>query len=205
MKIDDIVKISKDLKPKAIGINRKYSIFIPFIEVDGDLHLLFEVRSKDLRSQPGDICYPGGKVEENEGPLLAAVRETKEELNLSDKQIEIITAFDYLVSPYGSIIHTNIGFIKEDIENIKPNKAEVDHIFTVPFDYFIDHEPQIYTVKFDVNRDTDFPYDLIENGKNYKFKQSKDKVMFYLYKDRVIWGFTAKMTNNLVKRIVNNL
>lgn len=205
MKINDIREVSKDMKPRAIGIFKRYSVFIPFIEVDGELHLLFEVRSKHLKSQPGDICYPGGSIEKGETGAQAAMRETREELNLSQDKIELIAPFDYLVNPYGAMIDTNLGFIKEKFENIKPYEGEVDHVFTVPFDFFVDHEPKVYTVNFDANRDTDFPYDLIVNGRDYKFKKTKDNVLFYIYKDRVIWGFTAKITHNLVKRIVNNL
>ncbi|MFR0063407.1 MAG: NUDIX hydrolase, partial [Megasphaera micronuciformis] len=57
------------------------AVLVPFIKNAGGLDLLFEVRSKTLRWQPGDISFPGGKIEASDvTPLAAAIRETGEEL-----------------------------------------------------------------------------------------------------------------------------
>ena len=73
------------LPPGAI----KAAVFMPLVEADGKLSLLFEVRSK-LIGQAGEVCFPGGRIEEGESPLDAAVRETMEELELGRKAASLL-------------------------------------------------------------------------------------------------------------------
>ena len=61
--------------------------------------------------------------------------------------------------------------------------------------------PDIYEVDLKVKSSEDFPYDLIPNGKNYKFKRGTDKIHFYRYKDKIIWGFTAKITYTFIQML----
>ena len=42
-----------------------FAVLVPLIEKDGEFHILFEVRSPKLKSQPGEVCFPGGAVEAN--------------------------------------------------------------------------------------------------------------------------------------------
>ena len=39
------------------------SVIIFLAEVDSEINVLFQMRSKKMRSQPGDISFPGGKIE----------------------------------------------------------------------------------------------------------------------------------------------
>ena len=170
------------------------SVVIPLVEIDNEVCLLFEVRAKKLRSQPGDICFPGGKVDKGENPRQAALREIKEELNLED--IEIIHELDLFVRYNGMIIHPFLAEVK-NIEEIKINEDEVDSIFYVPLKYFLENEPLEINNKLVVKRGEDFPYDLIVNGKNYAFKDGDYKSLFYIYENRVIWGVTAAIIKSL--------
>ena len=56
----------------VVGKRKEFAVLIPLIEEDGEVKLLFEVRSKDIR-QPGDVCFPGGKIEEGESETEAAL------------------------------------------------------------------------------------------------------------------------------------
>ena len=68
------------------------SILIPLIQVDEEWHILFEVRSFTMRKQPGDISFPGGRIDStDETPLEAAIRETHEELGIDPATINIRT------------------------------------------------------------------------------------------------------------------
>ena len=55
----------------------EFAVLAPLVRVDGETHLLFEVRALHMRRQPGEVCFPGGQIEEGETPLEAAVRETE--------------------------------------------------------------------------------------------------------------------------------
>ena len=60
-------------------VKRKNAVLIPLVETGGELSILFEVRQTGIR-QGGEICFPGGGIEENETAEEAAVREASEEL-----------------------------------------------------------------------------------------------------------------------------
>lgn len=200
----DLHKIKRRLKktePKPIDVAHKFSVFIPLIKVDGKTHLLYEKRAISLRNQPGEISFPGGRIEVGESPREAAIRETCEELLLKKNEIEIYSESDYLINPYSAIIYSFIGEIKKDFDKIKPSKDEVDEAFLVPLDFFFENKPKAYLNRLEYERAADFPYDLIPNGKNYKFKSGQEETLFYQYEDKIIWGFTAKITKNFIDKI----
>ena len=74
---------------------RRAAIIIPLVEINNEVCILFEVRAKKLNSQPGDICFPGGKIDGDETPKEAALREMFEELGI--KSIDIINELDTVV------------------------------------------------------------------------------------------------------------
>ena len=200
----DLMKIKAKLQKKSplpVDVKNRFSVMIPLIKRKGEIHLLFEKRALTLRNQPGEISFPGGRIEKNENPWDAAIRETCEELLIEEKDLEIYSEGDFLVNPYAAIIYSFIGEIKKDFFEITPSKAEVESIFTVPLSFFMETEPKSYSINLKVNRSDDFPYHLIPNGRDYKFKRGREEVLFYEYKGEIIWGFTAKMTRRFIERI----
>ena len=200
MNINDIKDKVKNNKPYINGWEsmKRSAIIIPLVEVNNEVCILFEVRAKKLRSQPGDICFPGGKIDDNETPKEAAVREIFEELGV--KNIDIINELDIVVRYDGIIIHPYLGIIK-DIKEININESEVDHVFYVPVNYLLKHEPLEVKSKIYVERSKEFPYELIVNKENYKFRESHYRSLFYKYEDYNIWGITAEMLKNFLEKL----
>ncbi len=199
MDIEEITRKVRNIEIKPIGVRREYSVLIPLIEKDGAYYILYEMRSKKMDTQPGEVSFPGGAVEGDESYAEAAVRETMEELNIAEENIDLIGELNHLVSAAGLRIHCFLGLIKNlDPEDIRPNKDEVDHIFLVPLEYFMKTEPDSYTIGFKRYINREFPYELIPNGKEYNWRELKDIVYFYIYGDYVIWGFTAQMTKSFI-------
>lgn len=198
----DIITKLKDHKPTILGQEnyKEFSVLIPLLEVNGETHILFEVRSSKLRSQPGDICFPGGKIDRNDvDEKDCAIRETTEELGIARSSILQVTPLDYLVS-FGSIIYTFVAKISND-EKMNINKDEVEEVFTVPLSYLMNTKPEKYRVDFEVKPESDFPYELIQGGKDYDWRPRKLDEYFYFYEDRVIWGLTAKILTNFLSLI----
>lgn len=199
MDIEKIRELIKDRIPRPIDIKRNYSVLIPIIKNNNRLEIIYELRSKNLDSQPGEISFPGGEVEEHETFEEAAIRETMEELNIEKENIDIIGELDYLVSYANITIHCYLGTISGvNVDKIVPNSAEVDHIFTVPLNFFLENQPDIYYLDLKTVLNDEFPYNLIPNGRDYNWRSGKHSVMFYNYKDYTIWGFTARMTKQFV-------
>lgn len=200
MHINEIEKKVRGLIPKPIDVINNYAVLIPLIEIDGETHILYELRSYHMSTQPGEISFPGGKVEKGESFEEASVRETMEELNIGRENIEVLAQLDYLVSYSNRSIYCFLGKLSGiEVEKLKPNKAEVDHLFTVPLEFFCDNEPDRYYLDLKTDLNDEFPYNLIPNGREYNFRKGRQEIMFYYYKDYIIWGFTAKMTRKLIK------
>lgn len=200
MDLEKILEGVKDRKPSILGSENfaKFAILLPLIRVGNDIHVLFEVRSKKLRSQPGEICFPGGRIDlQDKTEKDAALRETNEELGISQTEISDVFPLDYLVSPFGMIIYPFAGFIKSP-ESINPNPAEVAEVFSVPLSFFTKKMPQIYRINLEVQPEENFPFDLIIGGENYNWRTRKIDEYFYIYEDKVIWGLTAKILSHFV-------
>ncbi len=185
--------------PKPEGTYQCFSILVPIVKVKGELHLLFEIRAAHLRNQPGEVCFPGGKIEKDESPAEAALRETSEELNLPVEEIALIGPLDYVVTPFNTILYPFLGDLSQTtVEEIHFNPSEVGSIFTVPLDFFLHTEPENHFIHIKASLHEDFPFHMIQNGKNYKWKASKYPELFYQYNGHIIWGMTARIVKNLV-------
>ena len=179
---------------------KRASVAILLTEINGIPNIIFEVRGKNLREQPGDICFPGGKIDENETPKEAIIREIEEELGLYSENVEIIKELDTLIRYNGLIVHPFFGMVK-DLSEIKLSENEVEELFYVPIDYLINYNPLKIHSKIKVERADDFPFHLIKQGRNYKFKDGEYISLFYEYKKYVIWGLTAQILNSFFKNI----
>lgn len=180
--------------PKFIGMDRSHqaAVCIPLLEHgDGSYDIIFEVRASTIAHQPGDVCLPGGMVEEGEAPREAALRELQEELLLTREQIDYLGDMDKLYTGSNLIMYSYAVEVKEYQNTFSPE--EVDEIFTVPLEFFLHTEPKCYVTKAKVEPGEDFPYELIYGGRDYQWRSRKEEVCFYQYEGHVIWGLTAKM------------
>ena len=119
MNLKNIKDKLKNIKPKPIDFDVSFAVLVPIIEIDGELNLIFEVRSNSI-TQPGEISFPGGRIEEGESPRKAAIRETSEELLLNKENIEIISELNYASSKSGAFVFTFLGLIKD----VDPDEIE---------------------------------------------------------------------------------
>ena len=196
-----IMKKIQNRVPDVLGNKSfsKFSVLLPLIEKEGELHVLFEVRSHHLRSQPGEICFPGGRIDATDkSEEETAIRETTEEIGVMEEEISELVPLDYIVSPFGMIVYTFLGIIDSSVD-FKPNPGEVDHVFTVPLSFFRENEPRIYRMNFEIHPEESFPFDLISGGENYNWRTRDVDEYFYIYNDKVIWGLTAKILNHFIE------
>jgi len=195
---EKIIEIFKNRKRGVIGDFKRSAVMIFLMEDEKkeETSILFEVRAKSLRRQPGDICLPGGKVEIGEDPMEAACRESIEELNIIRESFEVIGEMDYLVTPYTSVIYPYISTIGN--QEFEPNPDEVDKVLKVPLKFFLETEPDLHEVEIVQSPREDFPYELIHNGSDYKFTSGILPEYFYVYEGHVIWGFTALIIKKFI-------
>ena len=169
--------IEEKLKKRPVGTVDWYKFFsvtIPLIETEEGLSMVFEVRAAGLKTQPGDICFPGGRMEEGETALQCALRELKEETGISPSDLRVLGQFDTL--------HEFSGH-------------------TVPLKFFRENTAEIYDI--DVVSDvSDFPYDKTGISPDYKWRKGKNLLPLYRYEDKIIWGITARIVKWFIEQIM---
>lgn len=198
--LDRILKF----KTKPISISEcdnytEFSVLIPILINKNNYELLYEIRSENLKNQPNEICFPGGKIEKGESKEEAAKRETVEELLIDSDDVNIIGPSDIMVTPFNTIVYPYVGIIKN--YEYTYNNDEVKEVFTVPLSFFLYNEPQCHYIDVSLAPQNDFPYHLIQKGKDYRWGKGKYPVYFYIYKDKIIWGITARITYDFIKYI----
>lgn len=210
--LNEIKEIVAVHKPRPIGKYRRYSVIVPLIEKDGEIQILFEVRSDNLRKQPGEVSFPGGKLEPGEKSDKCAIRETSEELGIPEKEITLFGPLNFLITYSNFTMYAFAGTIsKEGLQNAIPNPLEVKDVFYVPLKFFMETEPEIWTNVLRPEIHDDFPMHKLNNlggEEGYKWKTGKNDVPMYTWKpdnekEIVIWGLTARVLQDFVAILKN--
>ena len=163
--------VLKQYEAKPLGEKRRYAVLLPLIydEQTQSCQVLYQIRSEHI-SQPGEVAFPGGRVEE----------------------------IDYFVHG-GRTIRCFVGRLKlKDWKSIEPNE-EVERLFTIELDTLLTVEPTYYTLTSQLNQASDFPFDLVRNGDKYNFGQTERSIPFYRSLPENIWGMTAMFTHRFTE------
>lgn len=152
------------------------SVLIPLTE-NGKIYILLTKRAKHLTNHPGEISFPGGRVDDSDkSRLQTALREVEEEIGIPKEEVTILGALDDAISitnfhviPYVGIIPF---FCPYDF-----NKSEIDEIVLVPLSFFL-KEPNL---------------EIYEKG------NIKKENFIYHYGDKKIFGLTAFLLKQFVK------
>ena len=152
------------------------AVLFPLIEKNNELKVILTTRSKDLPSHPGQVCFPGGKLEKADKNIIeCAKRESFEEVGIKSDQIKLLGQLDDCITGTNFKVTPVIGLIDSNyIPVLQEN--EVADIFEVPLDYFIEKNNQ------------KIEYANYKN-KSYSYYQ-------YNWKNKKIWGSTARIIVN---------
>lgn len=222
MKYQDVLpKIIAD-QPDIIGRENylNSAVLIPIFEFNNKEYLIFQKRSQSVR-QPGEVSFPGGHFEKTKDKdfLSTAVRETCEELGVIEQQIIVIGKLGTFVAPMGIIVETFIGKLNiKSLDELKIDLKEVDKVFIVPIEFFINNSPKEYVTRLELHpsvsdekggREELLPVKELGLPKRYElpWKSGRHRVLVYKKTEEIIWGITAELvfylTNRLKKYIDN--
>jgi len=137
-------------------------------------------RPEGMRAHPGQVAFPGGKLDPGEDAVTAALREAHEELTINSSDVRIIGASDRFITATGFDVTPVLGLVPPGLE-IVPDPVEVAAWFEAPLGYLLD--PANHLQKVGELRGRVRPYLEIE------------------WEGHRIWGVTAAIIANLARRI----
>lgn len=188
-------------QPTLMDSTGRYAVLVPLVEeADGSLSLLYEVRAGTLRRQPGEVCFPGGRIEGDETSDQCALRETFEELAIPAEEVQLLGPLDFLVHRAGFIMYPVLGKVsRAGAAQMRPSPAEVGGVFRVPLEHLLEHPPMEYRCELSPQVGEDFPYERIGIPRSYRWMPGGETILVYPWKDHAIWGLTAKITRCLIR------
>lgn len=143
--------------------------------------VILTLRPDTMRKHPGQISFPGGRIDPgDDGPVDAALREAEEEIGLARDRVEVIGLADRYRTITGFEVTPVVGIVPPDLE-LTPHIGEVAAVFEAPLHYLLD--PAHQQVRTREWRGGERSYYEIE------------------WDGRRIWGATAAMIVNLSRRM----
>ena len=159
---------------------RPAAVLVPVIERDEPMVLLTQ-RAAHLPDHPGQISFPGGKIDKGDAsPLASALREAEEEIGLDRNLVEPLGYLDLYMTTRGYRIVPVIARVAPDF-HLRLNTREVDAAFEVPLNFAME----------------------VKNHQRHSRDWEGITRHYYAipYRDRYIWGVTAGILRNLYDRI----
>ncbi len=200
MNRDALQTLLQNREPGLMDATGLYAVLVPLAQGPKGPSLLYEVRAKTLRRQPGEVCFPGGRLEKGERPEQCALRELEEELAIPPAAVQVLGRLDFIAHRANFIMYPILGWVEDwGISRLSPSPAEVEETFFVPLSHLKQNPPLEYTYQLMPTPAENFPYDVIGIPRDYKWQPGGENVPVYPWEGRAIWGLTGRITRHLLR------
>ncbi len=200
METERLASLLEGRAPGLMDASRAYAVLVPLVEREGEFYLLYEVRAKTLRRQPGEVCFPGGRMEAGESPEECALRETFEELSIPPESVRLLGRLDFIAHRANFLMWPVAGLVDSGaLAGMIPNPAEVEEVFFVPLSHLLAAKPIEYSYELVPAPAEHFPYALLGIPRDYKWQNGTENVPVYPWQGRAIWGLTGRITRNFLQ------
>jgi 8-oxo-dGTP pyrophosphatase MutT (NUDIX family) len=142
--------------------------------------VLLTHRPETMRAHPGQVAFPGGKLDPGEDAVAAALREAREELGIEASDVRVIGASDRFVTGSGFDVTPVLALVPPDLP-LRPDPREVSGWFEAPLRFILDEANHVQ--KIGEFRGRERPYLEID------------------WQGHRIWGVTAAIIHNLSRRL----
>ena len=114
------------------------AVLVPVVNRPAGLTMLLTQRSADLPDHPGQISFPGGRVEaDDESHAHAALREAREEVGLPPEQVAVLGELAAYETVTGFRVTPIVGWVEPPFA-LTPDPVEVADVFEVPLAFLLD-------------------------------------------------------------------
>ena len=166
-------KISAYIGTPPIEELKKAAVLIAVTD-GSEPELIYTLRSNKVGTHGGEVSFPGGMYEEEDGDLkFTALRESEEETGLDISKVDLLGPTDTVVSRFNISVTPYVGIVPNDIK-LNNNSDEIEACFRVPVKFLL--------------QDKRFRNDEINRNGDIFFMPA------YKYDSYIIWGLTAMMT-----------
>lgn len=118
--------------------HRPAAVLVPVVVHGDDPAILLTRRTDHLHHHPGQISFPGGRVEAaDRSPVDTALRETEEEIGLSSRHVELLGALPDYLTGTGFRVTPVVGLVHPPFD-LRLDAFEVAEAFEVPLAHFLD-------------------------------------------------------------------
>ncbi len=152
------------------------AVCVPVLYIEQEPYLILIRRSRKLRRHPGQISFPGGLIEKDEGPLEAALREMKEEIGIKDGCFQVLGRLSGTVT-INSRVRITPFLVLLRCKEFHLSREEVEEIYFVALESF---------------KSTKCVEIVMPNG---------NVTCRYPLKDLVVWGATARIISQSLSQI----
>jgi 8-oxo-dGTP pyrophosphatase MutT (NUDIX family) len=159
--------------PGREGDPRPAAVLVPLVNRAEGLHVLLTQRSADLPDHPGQISFPGGRIEPEDASIAhAALREAHEEIGLPSERVSVIGQLSTYDTVTGYRVTPVVGWVEPPFD-VHPDPVEVADVFEVPLAFLLDPANQ---------------------QRHFRMLGMLRRDFWAIpYRDRYIWGATAAM------------
>jgi mutator protein MutT len=160
---------------------RLSAVLVALADGDDGAEVLLTRRSMDLRHHRGEISFPGGRVDPGETPIEAARREAHEEVGLDPTAVSVVGELDHLNTAVSrSYIVPVVARLAAPLP-LHPTSSEVERVFWLPVAELV--RPDTY------------------RAERWGASPTDRLIHFFELDDETIWGATATMLVDLLRRV----
>ena len=158
-------------KPQASA--RASAVLIGLFQSARGVEVILTRRSHQLTNHRGEISFPGGRLDDGETVVDAALRETQEEIGINPSEAQVIAELSGMATVVSNSHIVPVVASYKHAPRMQPMNSEVDRVFTVPLSELA--RTDTYSQEY------------------WKFPDRELQINFFYLDDETIWGATARM------------
>lgn len=159
---------------------RDAAVLAALLEIEGEDTLLLTQRHSDLPHHAGEVAFPGGAREKSEDALSCALRETEEEIGLSEERFELLGRMPPRISIAGFFVQVFVARL-DSLAGSAPDPGEVDELFVIPLERLYESSRWSW--------------------RGHRIGDVHRRIPYFPWEGKMLWGLTGILVQDLMKRL----